>query len=355
MAARPVTLACHVGVERGGFSLDVALDVGVGETVAVLGPNGAGKTTLLSALAGLLALDTGSITLDGRVLDDPAAGVYVPPEQRSVGVMFQHGLLFPHLSALDNVAFGPRARGVRRADARRQAGAWLERVGLASEAGRRPAALSGGQAQRVALARALVTEPSLLLLDEPLSALDVAVRADVRRDLERHVASFPGVRVVVTHDPLEAAALADRLVVLEHGRVVQTGTAGELAARPRTSYVARLAGTNLFRGTARAHEIDIDGGGRLVSATAAAGPVLAVVHPRAVAVSISHPEGSPRNVWHGTVDSLDVLDDRCRVRVGGAVPIVAEVTAAAVSDLGLVGGRPVWVSVKATEVDVYPA
>ena len=350
-----MTLSCNVGVVRGELTLDVTLDVREGETVAVLGPNGAGKTTLLSALAGLVPLARGSIVLGGDVLDDPAANVYVPPERRPVGVVFQRGLLFPHLTALDNVAFGPRARGMGKAEARRQAAAWLQRVGLADRAGARPAALSGGQAQRVALARALVTEPTLLLLDEPLSALDAAVRADVRRDIQRHVASFPGVRVVVTHDPVEAAALADRVVVLEHGRVVQAGTPAELAARPRTPYVAQLAGTNLFRGVSRAHVIELDGGGQLVSTAAGHGPVLAVVHPRAVAISVTHPEGSPRNVWSGTIDTIDVLDDRCRVRVRGAVPIVAEVTPAAVSDLGLAGGRAVWVSVKATEVDVYPA
>jgi molybdate transport system ATP-binding protein len=350
-----VTLACRIAVERGDFSLDMALDVGPGETVAILGPNGAGKSTLLSALAGLLPLDRGSIVLGGEVLDDASTGVYIRPERRPVGVMFQDGLLFPHLTALDNVAFGPRSRGVSRPEARRRAGEWLARVGLAGQADLRPAALSGGQAQRVALARALVTDPALLLLDEPLSALDVAVRADVRRDLQHHLASFEGVRVVVTHDPLEAAALADRLLVLEGGRVVQTGTAAELAARPRTAYVAQLAGTNLFRGSAHGHEIEVEGGGRLVSATAAQGPVLAVVHPRAVAVSVRRPDGSPRNVWPGTIDSLDVLDDRCRVRVVGHLPVVAEVTAGAVSDLGLAPRQAVWMSVKATEVDVYPA
>jgi molybdate transport system ATP-binding protein len=343
-----------VVVERDGFALDASLDAAAGETVAVLGPNGAGKTTLLSVLAGLLPLDRGSLTLDGTVLDDPGAGTFVRPEHRPVGVMFQHGLLFPHLSALDNVAFGPQSRGVRKAEARRLATEWLERVGLAHRMAARSAALSGGEAQRVALARALVTSPALLLLDEPMSALDVGVRAEVRREVQRHLASFAGVRVVVTHDPLEAAALADRLVVLEEGKVVQTGTPAELAARPRTQYVATLAGTNLFRGFARGHEIEIAHGG-LVSAAAAEGPVLAVVHPRAVALSVVHPEGSPRNVWPGVVDGVDVIDDRCRVRVGGAVPVVAEVTPGAVDALELVVGRPVWVSVKATELDVYPA
>ena len=347
-------LHATVAVVRDGFDLDVSLDAESGHTVAVLGPNGAGKTTLLSALAGLVPLDRGSVVLGGDVLDDAPGGVHVKPEDRPVGVMFQDGLLFPHLSALDNVAFGLRARGTRKPEARRAAGEWLERVGVAHRATARPSALSGGEAQRVALARALVTDPALLLLDEPMSALDVAVRAEVRRDLLRHLASFPGVRVLVTHDPLEAAALAERLVVLEAGRVVQTGTPADLAARPRTQYVATLAGTNLFRGTGRGREIEV-GTHVLVSATALAGDVLAVVHPRAVALSVVHPEGSPRNVWQGVVDSVDVADDRCRVRVGGPLPIVAEVTAGSAAALDLVAGRSVWVSVKATEVDVYPA
>ena len=349
-----MSLHATVAVERDGFDLDVTLDAEHGHTVAVLGPNGAGKSTLLSALAGLVPLARGRVVLGGDVLDDVSTGVHVRPEDRPVGVMFQDGLLFPHLTALDNVAFGLRARGARKTEARRVAAEWLERVGLTHRSAARPATLSGGEAQRVALARALVTDPTLLLLDEPMSALDVAVRADTRRDLLRHLASFPGVRVVVTHDPLEAAALAERLVVLEGGRVVQTGTPAELAARPRTQYVATLAGTNLFRGTGRGYEIDV-GGRPLVSATALDGDVLAVVHPRAVALSVVHPEGSPRNVWQGVVDEVDVVDDRCRVRVGGALPIVAEVTAGSVGALDLVAGRAVWVSVKATELDVYPA
>ena len=185
----------------------------------------------------------------------------MPTEQRPVGFVFQDYLLFPHLSALENVAFGLRARGLARAEARRRAAAWLERVGLAAHAAARPRALSGGQAQRVALARALVGEPRLLLLDEPLAALDAATRTEVRRDLRRHLASFDGTRLLVTHDPLDAIALADRLVVLEGGRVTQTGSPAEVSGRPRSRYVAELVGVNLYRGRADGASVQLAGGG----------------------------------------------------------------------------------------------
>src|SRR5437879_375683 len=215
-----MSLLAQVRLTRGSLVLDLEVAAHEGEVVAVLGPNGAGKTSLLRALAGLLPLTEGRITLDGMVLEDPGATIFVPPEQRRVGMVFQDYLLFPHLSVLENVAFGLRSRGVRRAPARRAAAAWLERLGLRSVGDARPGTLSGGQQQRVALARALATDPRLLLLDEPLSALDVSIRAEVRRDLRRHLREFPGVNLLVTHDPLEAIALADRLSVIETGRAV---------------------------------------------------------------------------------------------------------------------------------------
>jgi molybdate transport system ATP-binding protein len=288
-------------------------------------------------------------------LDDTGAGAHVATEQRPIGFVFQDYLLFPHLSALENVAFGLRARGLARAEARRRAAVWLERVGLAGYTGSRPRALSGGQAQRVALARAMVSDPRLLLLDEPLAALDAASRTEVRRDLRRHLASFDGTRLLVTHDPLEAMALADRLVVLEGGRVTQTGTPGQVSARPRSRYVAELVGVNLFHGRATGAVVELDGGAILVAAGDHHGEVFAAVHPHAVALHRRAPEGTPRNVWTGTVDTLDIAGDRVRVRVTGPVPIVAEVTPAAASELHLADGGPVWATMKATEVTVYPA
>ncbi len=351
----PGSLHASVGLTRGTLRLDVDLDLGIGQTVALLGPNGAGKTTLLRALAGLQPLDTGAVALDGTVLEDVAAGVSVAPEDRPIGVVFQDYLLFPHLSALENVAFGLRCHGVARSDARRRATDWLERVGLGDRAHAKPRELSGGQAQRVALARALATDPRLLLLDEPLSALDASTRLEVRRELRRHLASFPGVRLLVTHDPLEAIALADVLVVLEDGRVVQAGPPAEVTAHPRSRYVAELVGVNLYRATGAGDRVALPGGGELQVPAAGTGEVFALVHPRAVSLHRREPEGTPRNVWKGTAESLDLEGERVRVRVGGALPIVAEVTPAAVAELRLADGGDVWVSVKAAEIEVYPA
>jgi molybdate transport system ATP-binding protein len=269
-------------------------------------------------------------------------------------VVFQDYLLFPHLTAIDNVAFGLRSRGVKRATARQRASVWLDRVGLGDYASARPDHLSGGQAQRVALARALITEPRLLLLDEPLAALDATTRASTRRDLRRHLADYDGVRVIVTHDPIEAAALADRLVVLEAGRVVQTGTSAEISAHPRSAYVADLVGVNLLRGRGQQDRVVVSAEAALTVAAAVDGDLLAVIHPRAVSLHREAPEGSARNVWQGRVANVDRETDRVRVEVSGPIPIVAEITHGALDDLGLTGGSPVWVSVKATEIAVFP-
>ncbi|MDP8970271.1 MAG: ABC transporter ATP-binding protein [Actinomycetota bacterium] len=350
-----MTLKAELALALGSMDLDVALEVAAGEVVALLGPNGAGKTTVLRALAGLLPLRAGRVVLDGQVLEEPTRRIRLPPEERAVGVVFQDCLLFPHLSARDNVAFGLRARGMRRHEARRRAADWLARVHLAGVDSARPSALSAGQAQRVALARALATDPVLLLLDEPLSALDAESRLAVRRELRTHLDAFTGPCLLVTHEPLEAVALADRLVILEAGRIVQAGPVDEVTQRPRSAWVAGLVGLNLFRGRARGSRIELPSGARLVAATPARGEVFAVIDPRAVALHRLRPEGSPRNVWAGSVDSLDVQGDRVRVHVGDPIPIVAEITPAAVADLDLARGGGVWVSVKATEVAIYPA
>jgi molybdate transport system ATP-binding protein len=349
-----VTLIANVGVRLGRLDLRVALDAADGETVAVLGPNGAGKTTLLRALAGLVSLDDGVVRIDHTVMDQPSSGAYVVPERRSVGVVFQDYLLFPHLTVLENVAFGLRSRGTPRAEARRRAHEWLGRVGLDEHARAKPGALSGGQQQRVALARALVTEPRLLLLDEPLAALDAGTRVELRRELRTHLNTFGGARVIVTHELLDAVALADRLVVLEGGRVAQSGTVDDVTARPRSRYVADLVGVNLLRGVGNDHEVTLDGGGVVVTADPVAGDVYVAIQPHSVSLHRARPEGSPRNVWSGRVRGVDLLGDRVRIHVDGVVPVVAEVTAGAVGDLGLHDGVDVWATVKATEVDVYP-
>jgi molybdate transport system ATP-binding protein len=350
-----MSLDARIGIAVDRFDLDLDLSVGDGEVVAVLGPNGSGKTTLLRTLAGLVGLDRGRLVLDGATLDDPAAGTFVPPEQRPVGVVFQDTLLFPHLSALDNVAFAPRASGRGRATARALARDWLERLDLADQAEARPRTLSGGQAQRVALARALAREPHVLLLDEPLSALDAGARAAVRRDLHRHLGAFDGATVLVTHDPLDALALADRIVILEDGRVTQTGTLAEVTTRPRSRYVADLVGVNLLTGEGSGTHVAIAGGpGGVSVADPCEGPVLVLVHPNSVVLHRREPEGSARNHWPVTISGFDLLGDRVRVRLTGEVPLVAEVTPAAVSDLGLIEGLGLWAAVKATDVTTYP-
>src|SRR5437879_8428482 len=320
-----------------------------GGIAALLGPHGGGQETVLPALAGRLRGPAGRVVLDGQVLEDTARRVRMPAERRPVGMVFQDYLLFPHLSVLENVAFGLRSRGVGRATARRRASDWLGRLGLGAVGDARPRTLSGGQQQRVALARALATDPRLLLLDEPLSALDVSIRADVRRDLRRHLREFPGVNLLVTHDPLEAIALADRLIVLEGGRVLQAGTPAEVTEHPRSAYVADLVGVNLLRGKASGDLVEVEGGGRLEAVGAGHGEVFAVIPPRSVSLWRNRPDGSPRNVWAARAAGLDLLGDRVRVRVEGRPSLVAEVTPAAVADLGLAEGTEVWVSVKATE------
>jgi len=256
-----MSLDARLVVRRSGFTLDLRLTAEPGEVVALLGPNGAGKTTALRALAGLIPLDDGHITLDGRRLEK------IEPEHRRIGVVFQDYLLFPHLSAVDNVAFGPRCRGTGKAEARQLALGWLDRVGLAEHARKRPRQLSGGQAQRVALARALVTDPRLLLLDEPLAALDARTRLDTRAHLRGHLAAHPGVTVLVTHDPLDAMMLADRLVIVEDGAIVQSGDAATITTQPRTDYVARLVGLNLYRGRADGHDVRLTTGFALTTAS----------------------------------------------------------------------------------------
>ena len=350
-----MTLDARIVRVLGSLTLDIDLTTKDGETVAILGPNGAGKTTAFRCLSGLLPIDEGRIELDGKVLDDPEANVFVSPERRPAAVVFQDYLLFPNLTALENVAFGLRARGVDRTTARARAEAWLDRVGLADHSQHRPRALSGGQAQRVALARALATEPRLLLLDEPLAALDAGTRGTVRRDLRRHLSTFDGVRLLVTHDPVDAYALADRVVILETGQIVQSGTLADVSAQPRSRYIADLVGVNLLTGSAARGTITTSAGGRIVAADPIDGPAFAVIQPHAVALYRSPPDGSPRNVWASTVADVDQRADRVRVRLDGSVPLVAEITQAALATLALRPGDAVWASVKATEVVTYPA
>jgi molybdate transport system ATP-binding protein len=347
-----MSLSARVVVQRGALSLDVEIEVADGEVLAVLGPNGAGKSTLLRVLAGLLPPDGGSVVLDGTTVWDDD-GAHVPAHRRALGMVFQDHLLFPHLSVTENVAFGLRTRGVRKADARTTAGAWLTRVGLDGLGGRRPGQLSGGQAQRAALARALVGDPRVLLLDEPLSALDARTRLTVRAELRRHLAEFAGSTVLVTHDPVDAMALADRVVVVEDGGVVQAGTPAEVNRHPRTDYVARLVGLSLLPGTGAGLAVRLDSGGTVAVAEEATGPVFAAIRPESVALYLARPEGSPRNVWPATLVGATPHGATVRCELAGEVPLVADVTATAFAELGLVPGSRVWATVKASEVAVY--
>jgi molybdate transport system ATP-binding protein len=346
-----MSLAAAVDTVRGALRLQVEVEVEVGEVLAVLGPNGAGKSTLVRILAGLLRPDGGRVAVGGETWDD--AGTFVPAHRRALGMVFQDALLFPHLTVVDNVAFGLRTRGTGRARARASAEDWLARVGLEGLGGRRPAELSGGQAQRAALARALVGDPALLLLDEPLSALDARTRLAVRAELRRHLAGFGGSTVLVTHDPVDAMALADRVVVVEEGRVVQTGTPAEVSRRPRTDYVARLVGLSLLPGTGEGRLVRLDGGGMVAVAEAATGPVFAAVRPESVALYPSRPDGSPRNVWPARVVGATPHGATVRCELAGEVPLVADVTAASFAEMGLGPGAEVWATVKASEVAVY--
>jgi molybdate transport system ATP-binding protein len=348
-------LDAHLVVATGTFRLDVGLRIAAGEVVALLGPNGAGKTTALRALAGLAPLTAGHVRLAGRTLDDPAHRVRVPTAQRRIGLVFQDYLLFPHLSALENVAFGPRRQGADRRAARAQAADWLARVGLAGQARHRPRQLSGGQAQRVALARALAVRPELLLLDEPLAALDARTRLDTRAALHRHLAAHPGATLLVTHDPIDALALADRLVVVEQGRVVQEGDAEAVTTRPRTEYVARLVGLNLHRGTADGHRVRLDGGVTLPAGDPVRGEVFVAFPPAAVTLHAERPADDPAGAWPATVDGVLRHGDSLRVQLTGALDLAADVAPVTAARLPLTPGRQLWASVAPAGITSYPA
>jgi molybdopterin-binding protein len=341
---------CELYAEVTGFD-DVTLDARAGTTIAVVGPNGAGKTTLLRALLGLTPRAQAQLRLGDT---DVTA---LPPHRRGVAWVPQDGALFPHLTAIANTAYGLRTKGVGRAEARRTAQDWLDRLGVGHLAQRKPSQLSGGQAQRVALARALAARPRLLLLDEPLAALDQTTRAQVRHTLRTHLEGFGGVCLLVTHDPVEAISLGDRVLVLDDGRTLQDDTPSEVARHPRSPWVARMLGRNAWACTASSDGcLSLSGGGTLVVAdpVGTGASALAIIAPEAVSVHRERPAGSPRNVWPGTVREITAVGSRLRVLIASdEVPdLVAEITPQAASELGLGDGTFVWASVKATEITV---
>ena len=342
-----------VAPERG---LRAELTVGDGETVALLGPNGAGKSSMLALVAGLLRPYDGEVRLDDRPLthvDHGRTRVLVPPHRRHVALLAQDPLLFPHLSARDNVAFGPRSRGTARRPARQLAEEWLQIVGAAELADRRPAQLSGGQSQRVALARAMAADPRLLLLDEPMAALDVAVAPALRQTLKQILKGRTA--IVVTHDVLDALLLADRVVVVDGGEVVEEGPTSAVLSMPRSAFTARFAGLNMVRGTWREGAVLTRTGRRVAGVAAppvpyAGAPAVAVFRPNAVSVLRTAPDGSPRNVFEVTVTELEPRGDQVRVRAGD---LSADITVNAAAELDLAPGTHALFSVKATEIAVY--
>lgn len=340
-------------VDLGRFLLDVAIECQPGETIALVGPNGSGKSTALNVLGGLLQLTEGSLTMDDLVLDRPADRVWVPPEARNVGMMFQDFLLFPHLSVIDNVAYGLRRNGATPEQAHRGAAGWLERFEVADLADARPGSLSGGQAQRVALARTLAKESRLLLLDEPLSALDSRTRLQVRCEIHRYLQEFEGYAVLVAHDVVDIMVLADRILILEDGRVAQVAGPDELQEHPRTDYAATLVGTNLLRGRQRGRDIEIAGTVLLPAPPATDdGPVDVVVAPDGVKVSL--PTDSPRpGSWIAPISGMEGAGNEILLRIDGVVPLTARVSLRDIRDLHLSPGALIQVAVDPDRLNVF--
>jgi len=356
-------LEARLAFARPGFDLEVELSCAAGETLVLVGESGSGKTTVLRLLAGLEPPLAGHVHVDGAAWSDAASGAWLSPERRSVGYVAQGDTLFPHLDALGNVAFGPCALGISRREAESRAHAALERAGASAWAGRKPHELSGGQKQRVALARALVLEPEVLLLDEPLSALDPGTRRELRADLARRLPALPCATVLVTHSPVEALALGNRLAAIEHGRIVQAGDREALVLRPRSNYVADFLGVNLFRGAIRRE----DAGALLAAETGSLHVVVdddvadgeecfALVNPRDITLSLLAPATSARNVISGLVQEIvpePPHGERVRVALDGRPPLVAEVTRESAAELGLQPGLRVHASFKSSGVTTY--
>jgi molybdate transport system ATP-binding protein len=365
-----MSLHARFRLERPSFSLDVDVSAAPGEVLAVLGPNGAGKSTLLGVLSGLLRPDSGTVRVADRVVTDVEDGVFVPAHRRGVGLLAQQALLFPHLTAVGNVAFGPRAQGVPRRAAEARARELLADVlpGTAVEAlgDRKPAQMSGGQQQRVALARAIAPGPGLLLLDEPLAALDVDAAPAMRSLLRRVIRDGKQTAVLVTHSALDALVLADRVVVLAAGRVVEHGPTRDVLGRPRSAFTARIAGLDLVPGVREGEGLRTADGtlvsGRAGGESVAGDRVVAVFPPSAVSVFTDEPHGSPRNVVPVRLAAIeprgDVVRLRAAPRTGGpdwVDGLAADVTPAAVADLAVEPGADLWFSVKATEVEIHLA
>jgi ABC-type sulfate/molybdate transport systems ATPase subunit len=327
------------------FRLELALSVGT-RTIALVGPSGAGKTTVLRAIAGLVRPERGRITLGERPWFDSEQKIDVPPEERSVGLVFQEYALFPHMTVEQNVAYGGRAR----------VGELLDLLGISQLRHARPEELSGGERQRVALARALARDPAVLLFDEPLAALDTHTRGRVRAELQGLLGRLQLPTLLVTHDFQDAAALAERVGVIVEGRLVQVGTPTELVAAPASPFVADFTGGNLLRGSARdggneLTEVVLDDGTRIFSTDRLEGTVGAVVYPWEIAVAREMPVDSAQNHVLAPIGSMIPVANRVRVRIG---PVTAEITAASAERLRLRVGEPVVATFKAAGTRLVP-
>ncbi|HEY7981621.1 MAG TPA: ABC transporter ATP-binding protein [Candidatus Eremiobacteraceae bacterium] len=338
------------------FAIDATFEVRRGRTLALVGESGAGKTTVLRLIAGFARPDRGRITNGAEEWFDAAAGIFAAPHRRTIGMTFSRGALFGDMTALENAMFGPRAAGWAADRARARALEALELTGASALRDRRAATLSAGETQRVALARAIALRPHVLLLDEPLSSVDVHARAGLRTALSAAMRATDAATVLVTHDPAEALLMADEIAVLENGRIVQQGSSADLRRAPATPYVAAFAGVNLFTGTARAladgtSEIAV-GDAAFVVHGAFTGPVALVVDPDAVTLSREEGATSARNRVHGVVDAIVPDGGAVRVAIASVPPIVARVTAASAAALALAPGVPVYASFKAGEARV---
>lgn len=363
-------MTLHLEAVLAARNLNISLSVAPGETIAVMGPNGAGKSSVVQLLAGLLKPDSGTATLDGNTLFELSPGsAWLPPHLRGVGVLAQEPLLFPHLDVLDNVAFGPRSQGAGRRESRGIARRWLGEVDALDLARRTPSQLSGGQAQRVAIARALATDPALLLLDEPMAALDINSAPFLRSLLKRVLAGRRA--IIVTHDVLDALMLADRTIVMDGGHTVESGPTAAVLAHPRSAFAASLAGLNVLSGTLTGSSLVMSDGVK-VAGQPAVGPGagqagdgttrvpealggmdgMAAFPPSAVSVFLAPPVGSPRNCFRVRVTELEPQGGHIRVRAGA---LAADISPAATAELALEPGSEVFFVVKAAEVVLYPA
>lgn len=354
-------LSVQVDKQLGAFRLEAAMAVGDRSVMVLVGESGSGKTTLLRLLAGLMHPDHGRIEVDGVCWFDSSTGVSMPAMDRAVGYVPQDYALFPHLTVAENVAFGLRAQGLAASTNTARAAAALDRLGMAAFASRRPLELSGGQQQRVTIARAIVLEPRLLLLDEPLSALDVQTRRAIRGELRRLLAELPCMTFYVTHSPAEALAFGEQITVLEAGRVTQSGTREDLMRHPRSAYVAEFLGVNFFRGSFATNFVEgraqlaLPQGVLAIAKDGFQGEVSAVVHPREITLALERPAGTARNVFAGTIEELvpePPSGELVRVSLKTNPPLIAEVTRQAVDDLKLRPGMQVFASFKAAGIIV---